>query len=98
MYDTGAVGHGNVLVAGNEKSLFMLLFGTQRRTLVERFKFFVFQVFSGIALHHLIGRRVSIRKIGKHAVAKCLCQIVGIAVLCLYLYVGLMGIYAKCHV
>ena len=100
MYDTGTICHSNVLITGYKEALLVLLVCTNLCTIIKRLELFVFQIFTGISFQYFIGFfiRAFFYQGRKNAVSQCLCQIIGIAVFCFYLYVCLMRVYTKCHV
>ena len=100
MHDTGTVRHSDIGIAGHKMCLLVLFVCDIRGTCKQRFIFLVFQLFSGTGVQNLIGLYafLLLAQLSQHSVEQGLCHIIGIAVCCLDLAVGLRWIHAQCHV
>ena len=94
---SGTVGHGNVIVGGNEVSLFILLCGAFAGAGKERLVFFIFKILALEALKHFIGLDavLLIAERAEHGIHKSLGYIISIAARRLDLAIGLVGVDAE---
>ena len=98
MNDACTVCHGNIGVAGDIMTLFVLLFANRLYTIEKRLIFFIFKLAALIFFYYFISRSIFRRKLAQNLIKQSLCYIVGIAVCRLYLAVGFVGVYAERNV
>ena len=95
MNDTRTVGHGNVVVCGNEVCLLVLLPCSLCGAGPERLVLSALKVDTLHLFEYLVCGRILGLKRAENAVKKLLRHIVGVAVRRLYLAIGIRGVYAK---
>ena len=98
MNNTSTIAHSNIAVTCHKEALLILLCSNISRTLKQWLVLLVLKILSFISLKNLICRRILCLKTTKYVLKKCLCHVIGIAICCLYLAVGILWIYTKCNV
>ena len=99
MNDAGTVGHGDIVVAVDEKCLLVLLLHHVGSALVQGLILLVFQVFALHGLQHLVGLlSLFLCKGSENGVKKGLAHVIDAAVGGLYLRIGIFRIHAECDV
>ena len=68
MNDTGTIAHGYISITGNKMSFLFLFFCCFACACIQRFVFFVFQIFSGVFFKHFVSRFFFVSQFTKHFV------------------------------
>ena len=98
MNDTGTIAHGYVSITGNKMCFLFLFCCCFACACIQRFVFFVFQIFSCIFLKNFVSRFLFVSQFAKHFVQQGFCHVIGVSVSCLYFTVSLIRVHTQCHV
>ena len=90
MYHTGTIGQGYIGIADNVECFLFLLLTDCCCTVKQRLVLFVLQIFAFVSLQYSI-------LTFQDSITKCFCQVIGVVTV-LYLNVGLIRVYAECHI
>ena len=98
MNNTSTICQGYIVITGNKECFLILFCCTVICTLVKRFIFFVFQIFSFIGFQNFICRFVFFCKFSKNGVKQSACHIISISVCTFYFCVIFFRVYAECDI
>ena len=98
MNNTSTICQSYIIITGNKECFLFLFCCTVICTLVKRFIFFVFQIFSFVSFQNFVCRFVFFCKFPKNGVKQSACHIISISVCTFYFCVIFFRVYAECDI